>query len=62
MVAASNVPKINISDALLEKEEHDSVTCKSCTAPAVEGYEPYCMSCGMYWQDCANGLWDGNED
>jgi hypothetical protein len=55
------MPKISLSDALLEKEESDSVTCKTCSAPATEEFAPHCMSCGLYWQDCDNGLWDDEE-
>ncbi len=52
------MPKVRLSDAAAEKEEADGIVCKTCSAPAVEGHEPYCTSCALYWQDVANGLFD----
>lgn len=53
------MPKIDLGAAILEKQEADSIKCKTCSAPAADEHEPYCRSCAIYWQDCANGLWDG---
>lgn len=50
--------KINISEALLEKEERDGDQCRSCSAPADDAYEPYCMHCGMYWEEVDSGLFE----
>lgn len=44
------------SGALEELKEDNAVFCKTCSAPAENGYEPYCRSCALYWQDCDNGL------
>lgn len=52
------MPKIKLGSALLEKEEADSVTCKTCAAPADDEHDPYCMSCAIYWKDVENGLFD----
>jgi hypothetical protein len=52
------MPKVNIQDALAEKEADDVLKCKTCSAPSEDGYEPYCRHCYMYWQDCNNGLYD----
>lgn len=52
------MPKINISEALLEKDERDGDLCRTCYSPAEEPYEPYCMHCGLYWEDVENGLYD----
>jgi hypothetical protein len=50
------MPKFDIRKAELEKQEDDAVGCRTCSAPAHEQYEPYCMSCGIYWKDCDEGL------
>jgi hypothetical protein len=52
------MPKVSLSEALAEKEEDDAITCKTCNAPADDEYAPYCMSCGIYWKDCGNGLYE----
>lgn len=50
--------KINIRQAEIEREDDATIMCRTCNSPAEDEWEPYCMSCGMYWQDCINGLWD----
>jgi hypothetical protein len=50
--------KVNIREAELEREDDDAIMCRTCNSPAEDEFEPYCMSCGMYWRDCINGLWD----
>jgi hypothetical protein len=49
--------KVDLRKAEMEREEDDAIMCRTCNAPAEDEWEPHCRSCGMYWQDCANGLW-----
>ena len=51
------MPQMTISDALLEKADHEAVFCTSCQSVADEGSQ-YCSSCGAYWKDVDEGLWD----
>lgn len=48
--------KLTVPDALAEVER-DRWQCETCTAPAEENGR-YCLSCCLYWNDVANGLWD----
>ena len=50
--------RVSKAKALEELKEDNSVRCKTCSAPADEHYEPYCMTCALYWRDCGNGLYD----
>ena len=56
------MPKIDVREALLENEERITDTCATCSAPAVEGTEPYCIACSEYWADVERGLFDFPED
>jgi hypothetical protein len=53
--------KLSIQSAAQQVED-ERWKCESCEAPADERYEPYCMACGMYWHDVANGLFDELDD
>ena len=52
------MPKFDLREADLERQDDDGILCRTCTAPADPEYEPHCMPCGLYWADCADGLWD----
>ena len=56
------MPKYNLRDALLENEERQGDTCATCSAPAVEGFEPHCIACAEYWADVGRGLFDTLEN
>ncbi|KGM86752.1 hypothetical protein rosmuc_03045 [Roseovarius mucosus DSM 17069] len=51
------MPKIDLRQALAEAEERQGDLCRSCNAPAEEGWEPHCASCGSYWRDADEGLY-----
>lgn len=54
-----NVP---MREVQLEMDERAGDICKSCGAPAEEGYEPYCMICASYWEDDDAGLFEESVD
>lgn len=54
--------KVNLREASLENEERKADKCATCSGPADEAYEPYCMSCASYWEDVKNGLFDDLDD
>jgi rubrerythrin len=45
----------------LDDVEEQAWQCRTCTAPFDDEHKPYCRHCGMYWQDCANGLWENRD-
>lgn len=51
------MPRVNLQEADLERQDDDGTFCRSCRAPA-EGDGPYCVPCGDYWAECDAGLWD----
>ena len=55
------MPRVSVRNALAEKEERDGDICRTCRAPAEEGFEPHCRSCSLYWRDCAEGVFDDRE-
>lgn len=56
------MPKVSLREAILEKEDRAGDLCRSCSAPAEEGWEPYCTHCGSYWRDVEEGLFDDVEE
>lgn len=55
--------KISISNAVDESEEAKASVCSTCDKYIEEGMEgKFCRSCKMYWDDCANGLYDYDEE
>lgn len=52
------MPRINLQDATAEAEERAGDLCVSCSAAAVDEWEPHCMHCGMYWKDVRDGMFD----
>lgn len=47
----------DILDALAEAKEAAKWKCETCEQPAQED-KPHCLSCELYWQDVANGVFD----
>ena len=44
-------------EAFLQVEDVENIQCSTCLNVAVEGSQ-YCVSCGIYWEDCRNGIFD----
>ena len=38
--------------------EVDGLVCVTCTAPADDEADGYCMACRSYWDECSRGLWN----
>ena len=57
MKGASDVSKISLETADLERRDDAETWCKSCRAPAEEK-SPYCLHCGWYWDDVDSGLYE----
>ena len=51
------MPRINLQEATAEVEERRRDLCE-CGAAADPEWEPYCMHCGSYLKDVAEGLID----
>lgn len=49
-----------LRDAEQEVEE-TRVKCVTCENVALEG-DKHCLSCGLYWRDVANGMYDEYAD
>ena len=55
------MPRMDVRAAMEEYEEAKGDLCRSCSAPAEEAWEPYCMHCGSYWRDVDEGVFDEDE-
>lgn len=52
------MPKVDLRKALAEKDERDGDLCRSCEAPADDQWAPYCSSCGSYWREVEQGIFE----
>ena len=53
------MPRMRVPDALLEAEDQQ-IECRSCSSVSEEGSQ-YCRSCGSYWKDVSEGLFNIEE-
>lgn len=53
--------RMNLTDVTLEVAERSNDFCECGSVPHPK-YEPYCLHCGMYWEDVDAGLFDEHEE
>jgi len=49
--------RLNLAEVTAEVAERALDLC-ICGAVPHEKYEPHCLHCGMYFEDCEAGLWE----
>ena len=49
--------RLTVMAAQAEADEERSWWCRDCGRPAEDGKE-HCMTCGSYWADVSNGLFE----